>query len=430
MKGIQLKSFKVKLLAIVLAYFGFVPLGIYQANAAGNLGIGVSILPSGDKGGADLGNNSQLWFSLKPGSSQSREFIVTSSGNINQEVKLQLLSLNLVNGVAKVNTEQEAEAAQWVSFEPKNLVLKPHSTTRMKMTFNIPADTKFGRYDGFLRVIAQASDLNGSQSKAKVSAVISNAVAFDQQFWLGVGDGKYLSTDFDMKAIRGIIRGDQKFIQIAMQNLGGTPIGPEGTAELQDAVFTKNHLGPIAFGTATVEPGKTRWAEFEVPNTVKDGRWNIFVTAHQGNVVKTKMFEEDIKFVEESNGLHLPWQLILVIGFGALLLIGIRMVISPRNFNFKLKKPIKSQSSPLEQLSIEELEALIESRTGEIKKRAQKVPAKKPASKQAVKKKAAKKPVKKAAKKATAKSTSKVGAKKVAKKAVKKSAKKATKSRR
>ncbi len=423
-----MKKIRIKLFAFLLALFGFASTSINPTYAAGNLGIGVSILPSGDQGGADLGNNSQLWFSLKPGSSQSREFIVTSSGNINQEVKLQLLGLNLVNGVAKVNSEQEAEAAQWVSFEPKTLVLKPHSTTRMKMTFNIPADTKFGRYDGFLRVIAQAVELNSSQSKAKVSAVISNAVAFDQQFWLGVGDGKYLSTDFDMKAIRGIIRGDQKFIQIAMENLGGTPIGPEGTAELQDAVFTKNHLGPIAFGTATVEPGKTRWAEFEVPNTMKDGRWNIFVTAHQGNVVKTKMFEEDIKFVEESNGFNMPWQWILVIGFGALLLLGIRMVISPEKFNFniKFKKPTKKQSSPIDQLSIEELEALIESRTGQIKKTAKKAPAKKAAKSKTVAKKAAKKPVKKVDKKAAAKSP----AKKAAKKAVKKSAKKAKKSRR
>jgi hypothetical protein len=391
--------------------------------AAGSLGIGVSILPSGDTGGANLGNNNQLWFSMQPGQTLSREFTVSSSGNINQKIDFQLLGLQIIDGVERVDPQEISAANKWATFTPSTVILKPRTSTRVKLSFNVPAGTEFGRYDGFLHVVAEGVDSSTTSSKAKVQAVIKNAVAFDQKFWLGVGDGKYLTTDFEMKSIRGIKRGDAKFIQIEMKNLGGTPIGPEGTIDLQDAVFAKNHVGPLSFGTATVLPGKARWAEVEVPSEVNDGKWKIFVTANQGNITKTKMFEEDIKFVEEGSGLHLPWQMILIIFFLGLLIFGIRMVRTPSKKIVSKVKSIEFENAELDlnKLSLEELEAILAARLGDKPKKAKKSAAKRPV----------KTTTKKVAKKAPAKNVArKAPIKKTAKKAVKKSPAKSSNSKR
>ncbi len=296
------------------------------------------------------------------------------------------------------------------------------------MAFNVPDGTKFGNYDGFLRVIA-SGESNPKDKDAKVQAVITNSLAFDQKFWLGVGDGEFLKTDFELDSVKGLIRNDKKYILVKTDNTGGTPIAPRGSIQLQDMVFAENKLGPLDAAASEILPGESGWVAAEVPFSTTDGKWKIFASVSQGNIVKTKTFEEDIKFVEESNGLKLPWQWILVLGFGAMLLLGIRMVISPKkiNLNMRLKKPAKSQATSLDQLSIEELEALIENRTNELKKVNQKAPVKKATKKKAVAKKAAKKPVKKAAKQAATKPTAKSGSKKVAKKTVKKRAKQATK---
>lgn len=389
-------------------------------SAAGSLGIGVSILPSGDTGGANLGNNNQLWFSMQPGQTLSREFTISSSGNINQKIDFQLLGLQIVDGVERVDPQEIAAANKWATFTPSTVILKPRTSTRVKFSFNVPAGTDFGRYDGFLHVVAEGVDSSSTSSKAKVQAVIKNAVAFDQKFWLGVGDGKYLTTDFEMKSIRGIKRGDEKFIQIEMKNLGGTPIGPEGTIDLQDAVFAKNHVGPLSFGTATVLPGKSRWAEVEVPLEVNDGKWKIFVTASQGNITKTKMFEEDVKFIEEGSGLHLPWQMILIIFFFGLLIFGIRMIRFPaKTKSIKAEKAeVDSDEFDLNKLSLEELEAILSARLGDKASKAKKSPtkraAKKPVKKVVTGKKASKtsSSVKKSAKKSPTKKTVKKVAKK------------------
>lgn len=384
--------------------------------AAGSLGIGVSILPSGDTGGANLGNNNQLWFSIQPGQTITREFTVSSSANINQKIDFQLLGLQVLDGVERVDPQEIATANKWATFTPSSLILKPKTSTRVKLSFSIPEGTDFGRYDGFLHVVAEGADTFANDSKSKVQAVIKNAVAFDQKFWLGVGNGDYLTTDFEMKSIRGVKRGDAKFIQIEMKNLGGTPIGPEGTIDMQDAVFAKNHFGPISFGTATVLPGKARWAEVEVPSEVNDGKWKIFVTASQGNVTKTKMFEEDIKFVEEGSSLNIPWQMILIISFLGLLIFGIRMIRTPSIKKVKEGDELEEQKVQIDlnRLSLEELEAILAERIGDKPKK--------------VKKSAAKKPTKKVSKKATKKVAKKASTKKVVKKApIKKAAKKAAK---
>jgi len=421
---IRLRIMK-KILLFILVIAGIMPIA---ANAAGTLGISVTILSKSDGSEGDLSSNSSLWFSIQPGGNQSREFLINSASNVTQQVKFELYQVKYIDGVATIDASQKADAAKWVTFTPNTLNLKPREITKVKMAFNVPDGTKFGNYDGFLRVIA-SGESNPKDKDAKVQAVITNSLAFDQKFWLGVGDGEFLKTDFELDSVKGLIRNDKKYILVKTDNTGGTPIAPRGSIQLQDMVFAENKLGPLDAAASEILPGESGWVAAEVPFSTTDGKWKIFASVSQGNIVKTKTFEEDIKFVEESNGLKLPWQWILVLGFGAMLLLGIRMVISPKkiNLNMRLKKPAKSQATSLDQLSIEELEALIENRTNELKKVNQKAPVKKATKKKAVAKKAAKKPVKKAAKQAATKPTAKSGSKKVAKKTVKKRAKQATK---
>ena len=405
-----------RLIAFTLVAFSLVP---SPAFSAGSLGIGVTILQKNDDTKGDLSQNSNLWFSMKPGQSQSRDFLISSASNIQQNIEFDLYQIRYIDGVAIIDTSKKAESADWVTFTPSSAKLKPREVLKVKVSFDVPAGTKFGNYDGFLRVTSSGAT-NALDKNAKVQAVIKNSLAFDQKFWLGVGDGEFLKTDFELDNAKGIIKDGKKYILILVKNIGGTPIAPRGSIQLQDSVFAENKIGPLNAGVSEILPKNEGWFAAEVPPETNDGKWKIFVTASQGNITKTKMFEEDIKFIEEGSGLHLPWQMILIIFFFGLLIFGIRMIRFPaKTKSIKSKKAeVASDEFDLNKLSLEELEAILSARLGDKASKAKKSPtkraAKKPVKKVVTGKKASKtsSSVKKSAKKSPTKKTVKKVAKK------------------
>lgn len=425
-----------KFLFALLVAIGILPLA---ANAVGTLGVSVTILAKSDGSQGDLSSNSSLWFSIQPGGTQYREFLINSASNIEQELKFELYQVKYIDGVATIDSSQKAEAEKWVTFSPSTLNLKPRQITKVKMTFNVPSGTKFGNYDGYLRVIASGKS-NPIDKDAKVQAVITNSLAFDQKFWLGIGDGEFLKTDFELDSVRGVIRDDKKYILVKTNNIGGTPIAPRGSIQLQDMVFEENKLGPLDAASSEILPGESGWVAAEVPASTNDGKWKIFANISQGNIVKTKTFEEDIEFKEESSGLSLPWKYILVFIFGLLLLFGIRLTLLPKNpgknigpgFNFKLPVKIKAKnlepakSQELSELSIDELQALILERKKDDKSNASKVSVNKAKAKSASVKNDSKQSATKSGEAGKAKKTAKKTAKKSVKKTSKKSAKKSS----
>jgi len=66
-----------------------IPANVVQATkpAAGELGIGIEIVPTQSDNPAQLGANSELWFAIEPGQSAQRQFRIISTSEIAQSVK-------------------------------------------------------------------------------------------------------------------------------------------------------------------------------------------------------------------------------------------------------------------------------------------------------------------------------------------------------
>lgn len=96
-----------KILLFILVIAGIMPIA---ANAAGTLGISVTILSKSDGSEGDLSSNSSLWFSIQPGGNQSREFLINSASNVTQQVKFELYQVKYIDGVATIDASQKADA--------------------------------------------------------------------------------------------------------------------------------------------------------------------------------------------------------------------------------------------------------------------------------------------------------------------------------
>jgi hypothetical protein len=210
---------------------------------------------------------------------------------------------------------------------------------------------------------------------------------------------------------------------VQIKNTGKTPLGLGGTVQLTDVAFSDRSFGPFGYRSSEIQPGKEIAIDIVMPEDITEGKWSIYVVAEQGNIRKTKVFEEDLTF--KPLGSDFPLQLVFLFLGIVGLFIGIKLIKSkPKNQSVKTSRLSKSEliRKQIETAQlIAELEAKAEAaerKVGALKKSVtkKKVPPKKAAKKSAPSKKVSSpsKPVKKTTtRKATPK---KQVAKKVAKK--------------
>ena len=317
--------------AVVTAGWIFAP----AAQGDDTLGFGVNVIPdASDTSEGGLGGTQALWLSLSPGQSITRQFEVISISDVEQLVEGEVLNLQVVDGNDRIDPATPSEVSSWVSFSPTPLVLGPRERTTLSMTVTAPPEAD-GAFQAFVRLRAVAAQLPESTSDAPASAVVRGALAYDQKMWIGVGSSGSLITDFEIADAVGLTVDGAQTLQIEMVNTGQTPIGPEGTVELQSLELTTLRAGPLTFGTAQILPGESRYAQVELPANVEPGGWRIYVVANQGNIQKTASFDKDLTFP-----LELPasspiaiWQIaLIVVGIlvGVLLIvIGWRLMRAP-----------------------------------------------------------------------------------------------------
>ena len=313
-------------------------LGVFAAPLtahADSLGFGVSVLPSDDDATeGDIGGNTKLWFALEPGTSLSRSIEVTSASDVVQEIAPEVIGLAIVDDVVVPDPELDVAVADWVSFSPPVLELAPRTTGIVEMQVTAPSDAD-GSSQFFVRLLGTSPESVVESDGEVTQAIVQGALAFDVEAWVGVGAGGALVTDFEIADAVGLTVDGARTLQIEMVNTGETPIGPEGTVELQSLELTTLRAGPLTFGTAEILPGESRYAQVELPENVEPGEWRIYVVANQGNIQKTASFDKDLTFP-----LELPtsspiaiWQIaLIVVGIlvGVLLIvIGWRLMRAP-----------------------------------------------------------------------------------------------------
>jgi competence protein ComEA len=139
-------------------------------------------------------------------------------------------------------------------------------------------------------------------------AVIPTALTFDKEVWLGVGSGEFLKSDFEIDGIAGIRHDGKNWLQVQLRNTGQTPIRPKGEVEVVDPLFAQRRFDPVKFSSPTIDLGKRSRTEIEAPLGMTDGKWKILVTARQGSIEKTVIYEQDISFDNSTSEFFGLWR--------------------------------------------------------------------------------------------------------------------------
>jgi len=321
-RGLSWRGRVVTALAVVVCAVFASPSSLSGARvpAAGELGVGVEILPTQSDNPAQLGANSELWFAIAPGQTAQRKFRVVSTSDIAQRASFELWQLVVVDGERTIDRTARSPSEQWVSFDPPTLELEPQARQEVTMTYVIPADAEPAVYESYLRIVVSARDAPVPEANdAGVQAVIQGALAFRKSVWLGIGDAANLATDFEIRGVAGWLTDkNEKAVRVLITNTGGTPIRPTGSVQLADPLFASNTFGPFEFRTNTINPGDSAYGDAIVDPAITDGRWSIFVQATQGSIRKTAKFDQEIRFDRSLDEFGSLWTWATRIGIGAL----------------------------------------------------------------------------------------------------------------
>ena len=298
------------------------PVNVAQATkpAAGELGIGVEIVPTQSDNPAQLGANSEMWFAIEPGQSAQRQFRIISTSDIVQSVVFELWQVTVVDGEPMIDRTTRSPSEEWVTFNPSKINLEPRARQDVTMTYTIPANTEPAVFESYLRILVSARDAPVDENpNAGVQAVIQGALAFRKSVWLGIGDAANLATDLEISGVAGWLTDkNEKAVRVLITNTGNTPIRPTGSVQIADPLFADNTFGPFEFRTNSINPGDSAYGDAIVDPAITDGRWSLFVQATQGSIRKTAKFDQEIRFDRSLDEFGSAWKWATRIGVGAL----------------------------------------------------------------------------------------------------------------
>ncbi|MGA0710550.1 MAG: helix-hairpin-helix domain-containing protein [Ilumatobacteraceae bacterium] len=326
----------------------------HRASADGDdLGAGLTVIPTSDGTDADLGGNNRLWFNSAPGGAATRKFVLTSQSLVEQSVSLEILNLLVVDGTAQIDPGGTSAIKDWVSFDPPTAVLPPQGNLEVTMSIEVPNDAETGQYRAYLRVgLSLAGEASPDSAVQGPAAVVKNVLAFAQDIWLGVGasDGEPLTTNFEIDGVQGILDAatGNKFLRIRFSNVGQTPVGIEGTVELRNQDFDNLNIGPLNYNTGEILPGARGFVDVELDQDTIEGRWQVLVRALQGQILKTEIFEEDLRFTtsgSESSTRNLIVRIGIFLLGVVLLFLSTRLLRGSNNKRNKKRTPSSGAST-------------------------------------------------------------------------------------
>ena len=126
----------------------------------------------------------------------------------------------------------------------------------IQISTKVPVDAKDGSYKAYLKV--SASSAKSTKVKKNVTqAIVKNAVSFNKELYVLVGDAKSLNLDFEILDLKDFTDGDgEKHISVSFRNLGKVPLGLKVNATLVSSEFSNLSYGPFISGsTSMLEEG-------------------------------------------------------------------------------------------------------------------------------------------------------------------------------
>ena len=402
-KRLALTPLAITVLLISLVF----PLFPIEASA-GNLGVGLRVLPGGDgSSNTEITGNTKLWFVVKQGASFSRELILTGSSSVDQKINLSLVQLARVDGEPSV-TDVKSEILPWVTFSDNDFLLKRNTSSNVILTVSPPTNIKSSAFEAYLIVTASGLE-TATKDDGVTKAVLKNSARVAQPVFVGVGSYEEFKIDFEIKDVEGKKTSTEKFLRIYLDNRGKTPISPSGQVQLKNMDFEQGTIGPLNFYASTIQPKSKAFVDVILPPEVNPGNWKIFVRATQGSITVTREFDKNLTFTNSFGLFFILIRLIILLA-GIALSLWIYRTFKPRRSKNESGVKVEKDSIP------DETKALI----AQLEAKAAKLEA------QVAKTSATKKTTKKAATKVVSKksSTNNVTSARPKKAAVKKVAKK------
>jgi len=293
--------------------------------SASGLGISLSFEKSDQ---TDAESSGRIWGGGESGTTFERVMIIDSlSSDTVQQISFEVYDQVTENEETSIDFTQPSRITDWIVFEPEAPVLQPGTQQVVKITFNIPAGTNDGAFNASIRTLSSGVDTEAElDSEAGTQAVIGTRIAIDTKVWLGVGDALALAPTFEIVGVDGALINEEKFVRVFFENTGISPIQPSGRFQLSDPNFADRIFEPVDFQMKEISGGQISFTDIPVPLDVEDGFFRAFVTAQEGEVRITRLFEAELVFDDPSK-LSIPD---LAIRIAAFVLAAIGLVFGVR----------------------------------------------------------------------------------------------------
>jgi hypothetical protein len=212
-------------------------------------------------------------------------------------------------------SNSRSEVTKFASFSDNDFILKANQNKVLTLTLKIPEQTQSQAFNAYLSVTVGSNTeiLKPTATKSKVQAIVKNQIRTLLRVFVGIGSYKDFFTDLQIEDVKDYSIAGAKFVDVVIKNTGKTPITPSGEVSFSSLDFAGLRFGPISYLTLTMEPGVTSKFKMRVPDEIEPGNWQILVKAQQGDILRTRIFEKNLKFREGIDWLGTGLRLIAAI---------------------------------------------------------------------------------------------------------------------
>lgn len=271
----------------------------------------------------------------EPGKSDYREMILTNGSNRAINLYLEVANSTTTDGVIRIDDSSEANSASYIKFSENPVSLGPRAVKTIRISLKTPSNINPFTESPYLTLSTQPK-VQKPQSTGQIRAVlpIVNRVAYP--IFIGVGNYRDFETKFTIEKIefRGSPEGN--FAHLWVKNEGKLDLPMKGSLRFQDATFAGPIFGPYEFENSAVLPNSSAFVPIPLPEEITETQWRIFSQVESNDIIKTKIFVEDVSFSNFSILNFLMFAVIFVLS----LLVFIWSFKQLRHRN-----PVKTQSS-------------------------------------------------------------------------------------
>lgn len=271
----------------------------------------------------------------EPGKSDYREIILTNGSNRPINLNLELANSTTTDGVVRIDDSSEANSSPYIKFSENPVSLGPRAVKTIRISLETPSNINPFTESPYLTLSTQPK-VQTPQSDGQIRAVLPvvNRVAYP--IFIGVGNYRDFETRFTIEKIefRGSPEGN--FAHLWVKNEGKLDLPIKGSLRFQDATFAGPIFGPYEFENSAVLPNSSAFVPIPLPEDITETQWRIFGQVESNDIIKTKIFVEDVSFSNFSILNFLMFALIFVFSL---------LVFNWSFRQLRHRNPVKTRSS-------------------------------------------------------------------------------------